>query len=116
VTLATYDESRFKDETLLAVVARTKVVPDEELNKVYPEGGIPNRLTVKLTDGRTFQKRVDAPSGHALNPMTDDMVEAKYYSMAVPMLGLAAAADALAPLWSLEEQEDLSDVFASFVV
>jgi 2-methylcitrate dehydratase len=116
VTLATYDETRFKDEELLAVVAKTKVVADPELDKLYPESGIPNRLTVKLTDGRTFVKRVDAPSGHALNPMTDEMVENKYYTMAVPMLGQAAATDALGPLWSLDEQEELSDVYAGFVV
>ena len=93
VTIATYDESRFRDETLLGVVAKTKVVPDPELDKVYPEGGIPNRLTVKLKDGRTFDKRVDAPSGHALNPMTDEMVEDKFLTMAVPMLGREAAVE-----------------------
>lgn len=116
VTMATYDESRFRDEELLAVVSRTKVVPDEELNKLYPEGGIPNRVTVKLKDGTTLQKRVDAPSGHALNPMTDEMVEDKFYSMAIPMLGQSAAADALSPIWALDQQEDLSDLFAGFVV
>ena len=116
VTIATYDESRFRDETLLDVVARTKVVPDPELDKVYPEGGIPNRVTVKLKDGKTYEKRVDAPSGHALNPMTDEMVEEKYYSMAVPMLGREAAADALAPMWDLDQQEDLSDLFAGMMV
>jgi len=116
VTLATYDEARFRDEDLLAVVARTTVVADEELNKAYPEGGIPNGVTVELTDGRSFQKRVDAPSGHVLNPMTDEMVEEKYYSMAIPMLGREAAADALSPLWSLDEIEELSDLFAGFII
>lgn len=116
VTQATYDESRFRDETLLAVVARTTVVPDAELNKVYPEGGIPNRVTVKLKNGTTFVKRVDAPSGHVLNPMSDEEVEEKYYSMAVPMLGKAAAADALGPLWALDEQEDIGLTLAGFIV
>jgi len=116
VTLATYEESRFRDETLLGVVARTKVVADAELNTVYPEGGIPNRLTVKLKNGKTYVKRVDAPSGHALNPMSDQEVEEKFYTMAVPMLGQSAAADALGPMWSLDEQDDLGDVFVGFVV
>lgn len=116
VTIATYDESRFTDEELLSVVARCKVVPDEELNKLYPERGIPNRVTVKLKNGRTFQKQVDAPSGHALNPMTDDMVEAKYLSMAVPMLGQSAAAEALGPLWALDQVDDLGEIFVGFIV
>ncbi|HEY3782686.1 MAG TPA: MmgE/PrpD family protein [Fimbriimonadaceae bacterium] len=116
VTIATYDESRFKDENLLAVVAKTKVVADPELDKVYPEGGIPNRVTVKLKDGKSYQIRVDAPSGHALNPMTDEMVENKYFTMAVPMLGQEAAVDALGPIWALDEQEDLTDVFNGFII
>jgi len=116
VTVATYDEPRFRDEELLSVVARTKVVPDKELDKLYPEKGIPNRVTVKLRDGRSFEKRVDAPSGHALNPMTDEMVEAKYLTMAAPMLGQSAAVEALGPIWSLDQQEDLGELFAGFVV
>ena len=116
VTIATYDEARFKDEELLAVVAKTKVVADPELDKVYPEGGIPNRVTVNLKDGKCYQIRVDAPSGHVLNPMTDEMVEDKYFTMAVPMLGQEAAVDALGPIWALDEQEDLSDVFAGFIL
>lgn len=116
VTLATYDPDRFKDETLLGVVERTTVVPDEELNKIYPEGGIPNRLTVRLKGGRTYEKRVDAPSGHALNPMTDEMIESKYHSMADPMLGRDAASDAALAVWALDQIEDLSDLFSGFVV
>lgn len=116
VTMATYDEKRFRDEVLLAVVARTTVVPDEELNALYPEKGIPNRLTLKLKDGKTYVKRVDAPSGHALNPMTDAEVEAKFHSMADTMLGETAANEALSVMWDLDQAGDLADVFASMVV
>ncbi len=38
VTLETYDERRFRDENLLSLVAKTRVVPDEEPNHIYPEG------------------------------------------------------------------------------
>ena len=116
VTLDTYEEKRFKDEVLLAVVANTKVVPDDELNKLYPEQGIPNRLVVKETDGTVWEKRVDAPKGHALNPMTDEEVEAKFRSMAVKMLGADGASAALEELWRLDEQVDLGDVMAALIV
>jgi hypothetical protein len=51
VTLRTYDESRFQDEELLSLVAKTTVVPDPELDPLYPASGIPNRVTVTLNDG-----------------------------------------------------------------
>lgn len=115
VTLRTYDEKRFRDESLLSLVAKTKVVPDDELNKLYPEQGIPNRVTVKMKDGKTFVKRVDAPSGHALNPMTDAEVESKFRSMAEPMLGVGGSDHALATFWDLDELE-VSEIFEPMVV
>ena len=113
---ATFDEIRFTDETLLGVVARTKVVADEELNSLYPERGIPNRLTLKLKSGEVLEKRVDAPRGHALNPMSDDEVEAKFRSMAVPMLGKASADAALELMWTVDQLDTLEDVWDEFVV
>lgn len=116
VTQATYDEKRFRDETLLALVANTKVVPDAELDKVYPEGGIPNKVHVRLTSGGEYEVRVDAPRGHALNPMNDTEVEAKFHSMADGMLTPDGSDRALETMWTLESLDDLSDLFAVMVV
>jgi 2-methylcitrate dehydratase len=116
VTLDTYDEKRFRDEKLLSLVAKTRVVADENLDLVYPEGGIPNRVTVKLKSGETFVSRVDAPSGHALNPMTDTAVETKFRSMADRMLGTKGSDSALEAMWALDQTDELSDVFDSLIV
>lgn len=116
VTLATYDEERYRDEALLSLVAKTRVVPDTNLDEVYPLGGIPNRLTVTLKDGRVFSSRVDAPSGHALNPMSDQDVMAKYNHMAVPMLGAEIAERVASKLWSLDEQTAISALYDGWVV
>ena len=116
VTQATFEPERFKDENLLSLVAKTKVVPDPELDKLYPEKGIPNRVTIKMKDGKSFEKRVDAPKGHALNPMSDEEVEGKFLSMAQPMLGERAAHEALEPMWNLDQQEDLSDIFGGMLI
>ena len=112
----TFEESRFRDEELLDVVAKCKVVPDAELDKLYPEGGIPNRITVKTKDGKSWVKRVDAPSGHALNPMTDEEVMRKFLSMGEKMLRPSQIEEGLEQLWRLDEQDDITDVMESFVV
>ncbi|HLK16916.1 MAG TPA: MmgE/PrpD family protein, partial [Fimbriimonadaceae bacterium] len=116
VTQATYDEKRFRDERLLSLVAKTKVVPDKALDKVYPEGGIPNIVTVNMAGGKRYEVRVDAPRGHALNKMSDDEVEAKFHSMADGMLTESGADEALAAMWGLDRQDDLGEIFACMVV
>lgn len=116
VTLDTFAESRFKDEELLSLVAKTKVVADPELDKLYPEKGIPNIIRIKMTDGTTFEKRVDAPGGHALNPMTDEEVIAKFLSMAQPMLSGTQIDDGLEFMLTLEEQDDIEEMYDSFII
>ncbi|HEY0867187.1 MAG TPA: MmgE/PrpD family protein [Fimbriimonas sp.] len=116
VTLDTYEERRFRDESLLGLVAKTKVVADEALDSVYPQGGIPNRVRVRLKSGESFESRVDAPSGHVLNPMSDPAVETKFRSMADRMLGAKGSDAALENLWSLDQADDLGEIFDSMVV
>jgi 2-methylcitrate dehydratase len=76
VTLATFDEKRFTDPALVAFTAKVKIHLDDTLTTRYPRG-IPNRITLTLTDGRQLVKEVEFPRGHAMNPMTDEEVEAK---------------------------------------
>jgi len=116
VTLETFDESRFRDETLLALVARTKVVPDDDLDRLYPEQGIPNLVTVTLKNGQVLQRRVDAPKGHALNPMSDEEVEAKFRSMAERVLRPIQVEAAIASCMHLDEVDELEDLFEPLIV
>ncbi|MFH0983616.1 MAG: MmgE/PrpD family protein, partial [Planctomycetota bacterium] len=69
VTQASFDDARLKDPQVLALLDKTTITEERELNAAYPKG-IPNHLTVTMTDGRKVEKRVDFPRGHAENPMT----------------------------------------------
>lgn len=116
VDRSTFAELRFKDEELLSVVAKTTVVPDDELDKLYPEQGIPNRITVKLKNGRSFVSRVDAPRGHALNPMTDDEVVAKFRSMADELLINTQVEATIDEVMHLDEVEEIDALLENLVV
>lgn len=116
VWLPSFDERRFRDERLLSLVAKTKVVADAELDRLYPEQGIPNRLTVKTADGNVWEQRVDAPIGHALNPMSDEDVVSKFQRLSEPVLRESQMAEALHLLLTLDEHDDLSDIMEAFVV
>ncbi|NOX57592.1 MAG: MmgE/PrpD family protein [Planctomycetes bacterium] len=81
VTLATFDDARLTDKTLLDLIDRTEIVEDAKLNEGYPKG-IPNDVTITCSDGTKVNKRVDFPRGHAENPMTDEEVVTKFHRLA----------------------------------
>jgi 2-methylcitrate dehydratase len=112
----TFEESRFTDEELLSVVAKTKVIADQEFDKLYPQDGIPNRITVRTKDGKTYESTVSAPSGHALNPMTDEEVVAKYRRMADPMLRKLQVEEVIERTLSLENEHDITGLLTTLVV
>lgn len=111
-----FEEERFTDEELLSLVAKTKVIAHAPYDDVYPERGIPNRVTVTLTDGKQYVKEAVSPKGHALNPMTDDEVLAKFRRQSEPLLRESQIAAGLNALWELESEADLSSMLANFVV
>lgn len=109
VTLATFDEARFTEPTLLALTAKIKVHRDSALTARYPRG-IPNRLTLTLRDGQRFVREIEFPRGHAGNPMTDAEVEAKFRTQVEPRFGKDRADQVLARCWDLENLTDVGEL------
>jgi 2-methylcitrate dehydratase len=113
VTMAQFDPKRFTDPALLDLVAKIKVHRDAALTARYPNG-IPNRLTVTLTDGRQLVKEVEFPRGHAHNPMTDAEVEKKFRLLVEPRYGKERAGRILSACWGLEKLKKVEDIIALF--
>jgi len=109
VTLAQFDPRRFTDPALLDLVAKVQVHRDRGLTERYPRG-IPNRLTVVLSDGRQFVREVEFPRGHARNPMTDAEVERKFRTLVEPRYGEERADRMLAVCWELEKLQVVADL------
>jgi len=115
VTLAQFDPKRFTDPTLLDLMAKIKVHRDAALTARYPNG-IPNRLTITMTDGRQLTKEVEFPRGHAHNPMTDAEVEKKFRRLVELHYRKERADRILAACWRLEKLkkvQELMELFAS---
>ncbi len=109
VTDAQFEPARFTDPALLELVAKIKVHRDAALSERYPHG-IPNRLTVTLSDGRKLVREVEFPRGHARNPMTDAEVEHKFRAMVEPRYGKERADRILAVCWGLEKLKEASEL------
>jgi 2-methylcitrate dehydratase len=109
VTLAQFAPERFTDPALLDLVAKVKLHRDAALSARYPRG-IPNRLTVTLTNGAQLVREVEFPRGHARNPMTDAEVEHKFRSLVEPRYSQARADRILAACWDLEQLKTAAEL------
>ncbi len=106
VDLDSFEESRYTDPALLAFVSKIKVRHDPALDAGYP-AGIPNRITLRLRDGRTLTEENTFPRGHARNPMSDEEVSAKFRRLTEWALTPARQDEVLNFLWNLEAQANL---------
>ncbi|MBS0267075.1 MAG: MmgE/PrpD family protein [Planctomycetes bacterium] len=113
VTLESFSDTRLRDESLLALVARIKIHRDSALTARYPRG-IPNRLEVTLNDGRKVVAENEFPRGHDQNPMTDAEVEAKFLRMATGRLSAAQQRQILDLCWKLDELPNLNGLLPLF--
>jgi 2-methylcitrate dehydratase len=113
VTLAQFAPERFTDPALLDLVAKVTIHRDAALSARYPVG-IPNRLTITLSDGRRLVREVEFPRGHAHNPMTDADVERKFRTLVEPRYGKSRADQILKACWELDKLKKVSDLLRLF--
>ncbi len=115
VTLDSFDAAHLNDPVLHELTQKISVEVDSALDARYPEG-IPNRLRVRLRDGRVLEEEVTFPKGHARNPLSDEEVEAKFRHLASPALSAERIEMVLKRCWNLENETDLSGLLALLTV
>jgi 2-methylcitrate dehydratase len=113
VGLSSFDDAHLDNEELIELTNRVKLHRDVSANARYPRG-IPNRLVVALRDGRTLEKEVEFPRGHAQNPMSDAEVEKKFRTMVEPKYGKDRASKMLATCWNLDKQANVTELLEMF--
>jgi 2-methylcitrate dehydratase len=97
------------DPLIRQVLARTEVVPDAELNRLYP-AKFPARVTITLDDGTKLTETVLLPKGDPGAPLSDDELEAKYRDNAEPLLGKVGAAALRDAIWRLDDAPDVAEL------
>ncbi len=102
VWLDTFKPERFLAEDVRKVMKRMKIEVDPDYDKIYPEG-IPNRIKVKLRDGRVFEEESIYPPGHFKNPLDRRGVEDKARKLLEPLVGGSRLREFLDYAWRLEE-------------
>lgn len=115
VDLSSFDEARYTDPDLLAFLKKITVRHDPAMDPRYPEG-IPNRITVRLKDGRTLTEENTFPRGHARNPMSDEEVSAKFYGLTEWAFSRTRQDEILQFIWDMDAQPNIRPLMEMLAV
>ena len=105
---AAHDKPRMQDPGVLRVRAKVQLIPDEELERLYPK-----RVTVvevTLNDGTQFTERVEAVRGTPDNPMTREEVVAKCRDLIAPRLGQEKSAKLIEKVLNIETVRNVREL------
>jgi 2-methylcitrate dehydratase len=114
VTPESFEEARFTDAKLLALIAKVKGIADPEIEKTFP-ALYRCDMAIRMKDGTVHETRVDYPKGDPRNPLTDRDLEGKFLALAEPALPAGKAKEIIAIVAGLEKEKTLGRLFEAMV-
>lgn len=105
--LAQFTDAKLKDPLLNDLMGRMHVNLDSSLPR-----GVSCRMTMTLRNGKKLVSQVDYPKGSIQNPMSDEELQAKFESLAAPVVGAARVAQIAAKINGLEQCADVGELMA----
>jgi 2-methylcitrate dehydratase PrpD len=103
---AQMSEQRRGDPSLVPLIERVTLAPDDELNELHPPHW-PARARITLLDGRTFEARLSDPRGNPDDPPTWDELAEKFRRVVSGILSDPDTSRALDVIADLEGLDDL---------
>jgi 2-methylcitrate dehydratase len=86
VTPLQFREERVRDQSLIPVMDKVKVVANEEFEALFPKFQ-PSRVTITTNDGKSYSTRVDVPKGDPRDPMTEEEIAVKFNALGGDIIG-----------------------------
>jgi 2-methylcitrate dehydratase PrpD len=105
---AAHDRARMNDPAILAARSKVELVPDEDLEKLYPQ--LVAVVEVTLKNGTHFSQRVDAVRGTVRNPMTHEEVAEKARDLMTSFLGAEKSSRLIEAVFNLEKMPDIRNL------
>ncbi len=111
VTPLQFTDEKINDPTIRAQLRKVEVVADPQIEQVFP---VLQRVVVSIhtTSGRSYMKQLDFPKGDPRNPLTDDEIEAKFDSLAEPVMDADARARVKDAVWNLDKEGSIRNFMA----
>jgi 2-methylcitrate dehydratase PrpD len=105
---AAHDKARVGDAAIIRERAKIELVPDEQLELLYPQ--LVAIVEVRLKNGESYKQRIDAVRGTVLNPMTRDEVVAKCRDLMDPFLGAMQATELVDAILNIESLDHIGSL------
>jgi 2-methylcitrate dehydratase PrpD len=106
-----YREEDLTDPNFLDVAHRVELkvdpVCDQERKTLNNRSAV---VTVKTTDGRSLEKRVQYSKGLPENPLSDDELTAKFMDTVTPRLGKSRSAQIVEQIWQIEKMPNAGEL------
>jgi 2-methylcitrate dehydratase PrpD len=112
VELEAHSEERAKDPKVLELKNRIRLAGSPELDS-DPELNAAGIVEVKTRGGQAFTERVDHPTGTAQNPMSQQEMEEKFFSLSTKVISPKQAQrirDTVVNLEDLKNVRELADL------
>jgi 2-methylcitrate dehydratase len=109
VELEAHSEERAKDPRVWELKNRIRPVYDSELDN-DPELNVAAIVEVKTRAGQTFTERVVHPTGSPQNPMSQQEIEEKFFSLSTKVISRGQAQRILDMTGNLEKMENLREL------
>jgi 2-methylcitrate dehydratase PrpD len=100
-----HERELMQDPAILAERAKVDLVPEEEMEKLYPQ--LVASVEVILKDGSHYSQRVDAVRGTDRNPMTSAEVADKAKDLMSPFLGESQTGRLIDAVYQLQKIDDI---------
>jgi 2-methylcitrate dehydratase len=113
VTIESFAQARLADPAVKVLMDVTEVQEVADLSARYPAAA-PCRITARLKNGGAVTADVTYPKGHNLNPLSDQDLMAKFYSLFRGYGDRAQAEKVLETAWNLDRLVDLRPLFENF--
>ena len=104
---ATYQESLLHNADLAALQRKVDMRADEEFDQLYPKATAA-RVTITLADGTTLSATNRGAAGSIHNPLSKSQIEAKFMTLADPLLPHGDADKVLRMTETIEDAPDIT--------
>ena len=86
VTPLQFKEERVRDQSLIPIMDKIKVVANEEFEALFPKFQ-PSRVTITTNDSKSHSTRVDVPKGDPRDPMNEEEIAVKFTALGGDVIG-----------------------------
>jgi 2-methylcitrate dehydratase len=110
VTPLQFREERVRDQSLIPIMDKVKVVANQEFEALFPKFQ-PSRVTITTNNGKSYSTRVDVPKGDPRDPMTEEEIAVKFNALGSDVIGKDQCKNLQRLIMSIETAEKLDGLF-----